>query len=315
MKTKYFALLILALTLCVGAIFLSGTALASGSDAQQVLSVDSAWLEGDTLYMDVTNTQTGAAQTLTISLADYAGSTDEYISIQAVDADGNTSNTVRFQNPYYQPTAADSADVTPEPPTQAEEDTPALPAQTGIDVPETTETPLPNDSGTFTPDGTGTVMDNATDGDGKEFYTVSTVDGNVFYLIIDRQRSTDNVYLLNAVTEDDLASLAKLGDGKTSSAVPSTTVPTPTSEPVPTASPPAANTEAKSGGISGGALIFIIIIVLAAGGAGYYFKILKPKRQAAEDDEEEYEDEPGQEDDYDEPDDGYADDDGEEDNK
>ena len=29
---------------------------------------------------------------------------------------------------------------------------------------------------TFTPDGTGTVVDNATDEDGKEFYTITTAD-------------------------------------------------------------------------------------------------------------------------------------------
>ncbi|MCL1975899.1 MAG: DUF4366 domain-containing protein [Firmicutes bacterium] len=52
----------------------------------------------------------------------------------------------------------------------------------------------------FTPSGIDTVVDNATDGDDKEFYTISTADGDVFYLIIDRQRNSQNVYFLNAVT-------------------------------------------------------------------------------------------------------------------
>ena len=52
----------------------------------------------------------------------------------------------------------------------------------------------------FTPEGTGTVVDNATDGDGKEFFTITTPSENVFYLIIDRQREGQNVYFLNAVT-------------------------------------------------------------------------------------------------------------------
>ena len=46
----------------------------------------------------------------------------------------------------------------------------------------------------FTPPGTGTVVDNASDNDGKEFYTIKTEDGSVFYLIIDRQRNVENVY-------------------------------------------------------------------------------------------------------------------------
>lgn len=34
----------------------------------------------------------------------------------------------------------------------------------------------------FTPEGTGTVVDNATDEDGKEFYTIQTPDEHVFFL-------------------------------------------------------------------------------------------------------------------------------------
>ena len=53
------------------------------------------------------------------------------------------------------------------------------------------------------PGGTGTVVEQ-TDEDGKEFYTIMTADENVLYLVIDRQRETENVYFLNAVTEADL---------------------------------------------------------------------------------------------------------------
>ena len=52
----------------------------------------------------------------------------------------------------------------------------------------------------FTPDGQGTMVDNATDQDGKEFFTIMAADESVFYLVIDRQRETENVYFLNAVT-------------------------------------------------------------------------------------------------------------------
>jgi len=70
--------------------------------------------------------------------------------------------------------------------------------------------PVGTSQNPFTPSGTGTVADNATDGDGKEFFTIMTPDENTFYLVIDRQRGTENVYLLNAVTEADLLSLAKM---------------------------------------------------------------------------------------------------------
>ena len=47
------------------------------------------------------------------------------------------------------------------------------------------ETPE-SDPHPFTPSGTGTVVDNATDEDGKEFFTITTPAENVIYLVIDR---------------------------------------------------------------------------------------------------------------------------------
>ena len=69
----------------------------------------------------------------------------------------------------------------------------------------------PQEPKPFTPEGTGTVLDNATDQDGKEFFTITTADEAVFYLVIDRQRGAENVYFLNAVTVADLMALAEPG--------------------------------------------------------------------------------------------------------
>jgi len=69
----------------------------------------------------------------------------------------------------------------------------------------------------------------AYEGDGKKFYSFKTPAGNVFYLIIDHERNTDNVYFLNAVTEQDLLALAEgAGNNKNSSysAIPTPTPPT-----------------------------------------------------------------------------------------
>ena len=68
-------------------------------------------------------------------------------------------------------------------------------------IPVETVTPEePAEPNPFTPDGTGTVVDKATDKDGKEFYTITTPDENIFFLVIDNQKSSENVYFLNAVT-------------------------------------------------------------------------------------------------------------------
>ena len=88
------------------------------------------------------------------------------------------------------------------------------------DSQEETETTSAIPDGAFTPEGTGTVLDTATGEDGdKQFYTITTEDGNVFYLIIDGKRDGNNVYFLNGVTEADLMALAEKSED-TMSAIP-----------------------------------------------------------------------------------------------
>ncbi len=165
-------------------------------------------------------------------------------------------------------------------------------ASGGEEVPEVTEVPIPkatSQPNPFTPAGTGTVIDNATDEDGKEFFTIMTPDENVFYLVIDRQREQDNVYFLNAVTEKDLLALAeKSGDMQDSKNVLST--PKPESTPDATPGPgTSAKPEPKS---NTGMLLLVLAVVVIGGGAGYYFKIYRPKHQQADsEDDFDYSDE------------------------
>jgi len=262
--TKHsFFISLLALMIVMGALFFAIPAYASDEPSVENLIVDAVWLEGEMLNINVADNQTGVKQTISLPLEAYAGNS-EYVSVQAVDRDGNLSNTIQFKNPFYVP--------------------PAEPVQMGESaIPDESE-PADGDR-PLTPDGTGTVVDNVTDGDGKEFFSIKTDDGNVFYLIVDRQRNTDNVYLLNAVTENDLASLAKPGDGSVSavpapsptSAAAVTPVPTETPEPEQPTTPPATNV----GGMNNGTLIFIVVAALAVGGIGYYVKILRPKKNGA----------------------------------
>ena len=136
----------------------------------------------------------------------------------------------------------------------------------------------------FTPEGTGTVVDNATDGDGKEFFTITTPSENVFYLIIDRQRDGQNVYFLNAVTEKDLLALAEKD--------PEPEVTEPVMEPEPETEPPTEpETEPepeKTSGFPMGNILMIAAVLLAGGGAGYYFKVYRPKHEIPDMDDEEY---------------------------
>ena len=134
----------------------------------------------------------------------------------------------------------------------------------------------------FTPEGTGTVVDNATDGDGKEFFTITTPSENVFYLIIDRQRDGQNVYFLNAVTEKDLLALAEKD--------PEPEVTEPVMEPEPETEPPTEPEPEpeKTSGFPMGNILMIAAVLLAGGGAGYYFKVYRPKHEVPDMDDEEY---------------------------
>lgn len=161
-----------------------------------------------------------------------------------------------------------------------------------------------------------TILDSATEQeDDKQFYTIKTEAGNVFYLVIDGKRGSENVYFLNGVTESDLMALAEKGQG-TSGAIPETEIcncsekceagNVNTDCPVcknkmtgclgkSEEKPAQDNTsqqEQKEEKKSNTGMIFFVLLALAAvGGLGYYFKIVRPKQQAAMDDTDEYEDE------------------------
>ena len=174
-------------------------------------------------------------------------------------------------------------------------------------TPEPTTSSVPE--GAFTPEGTGTVQDSATGEDGdKQFYTITTEAGNVFYLIIDGKRDDNNVYFLNGVTEADLMALAEKGDGSVS-VIPAADVcnckekceagKVDTGCPVckndlngctgkeKPAEPeePAEPEQPKKDTGSVGTIIFIIVALLAVGGVGYYVKIVRPKQQAEDEDD------------------------------
>lgn len=155
-------------------------------------------------------------------------------------------------------------------------------AQSSEPVAETPPAEEPATPKPFTPEGTGTVVDNATDEDGKEFFTITTPSENVFYLVIDRQRTDNNVYFLNTVTEDDLLALAEKS--------PEPEVPEPTAQPDPDPEPvtdPEPEPKKESGG-NMGSLLIVLAVLLVGGGVGYYFKVYRPKHEAADLDEDDY---------------------------
>lgn len=241
--------------------------------------------------------------TLDIRLKDYADNYEK-ITIQAVDNAGNKSSMIQLNNPYYEAPKKDSTETSgsttnPTAATASAGTTGTTAQQTG----NAGQTAKPTSSGSvtekdpsavspttteeeenpLTPDGSATVVDNATDEQGKEFYTIMTPDENVFYLIIDKQRDSDNVYFLNAVTESDLMALA-VKDSEPAEVTPvepeepESAAPTEPGEPAEPETP-AEEPEQPAAQSNTGTMFLLIVIVLAAGGLGYYFKIYKPKHE------------------------------------
>ena len=69
------------------------------------------------------------------------------------------------------------------------------------------EEPTEEEKIPFTIAGNGEVEDNIVDDPSKEFFTVKTKGGNTFFLVIDRARNSENVYMLSMIDEYDLQEL------------------------------------------------------------------------------------------------------------
>ena len=273
-------------------------------------------------------------ETLDIGLQQLNGDVEEF-AVQAVDRAGNQSRLILVKNPIYKELPKEQPEEKEEQkkeecvPQTERESCPEQPAVSKTKPSISSDTTGSNTSNqmdytkasvsatvpkqteqreeiSLTPNGQATVVDHATGEDGKEFFTITTADNNVFYLIVDRQREEENVYFLNAVTETDLLSLAQADEQPELILEP---------EEEPTCSctqkceagdvntlcpvckenrkacvgevPKEPEPEAKE---SNAGLILFVVLTLAVGGAvGWYFKIYRPKQEFVEDDDGEEE--------------------------
>lgn len=120
----------------------------------------------------------------------------------------------------------------------------------------------------LTPDGNGNLADDSTSKN-KEFITVQTKNGNYFYLILDKDRDSNNAYMLSQIDEADLKDFIEEEEHE-----PVVMEPTVPEEPVIDIPEPAVQSSSMAG------LTNILILAAAGGGAFYYFKVFKPKQDA-----------------------------------
>ena len=157
---------------------------------------------------------------------------------------------------------------------------------------EITENPMTEkEENPLTPDGNATLVDQVSDKDGKEFYTFTSPAGNQFFLIIDKQRSDNNVYFLDYVTEKDLISLAKKDKENpliTETPEPETKQPEPEIKEEKPEEKPVEEEKPEKKQNNTGMVLILLLVTVGVGIVAYYFKILKPKQEldAADDFEE-----------------------------
>ncbi len=250
---------------------------------------------------------------LDLLLQDYDTYFEE-LMIYAVDHAGNRSLTYSLKNPYYKKTESTQllatpstterpAVITPSPVTEAKgtltdettdgkgtvtEDT-VIPTPTGYqtNVPTPTLAPNPTAPDETRPFRTDTdqepTLAGSADQAAKEFLSIKTKSGKIFYLIIDRMKSNDNVYLVTEVDEADLMHFTDTDSSPNVVALPhpdsqvQVSLPKPSDEkPVPL-EPMDKASEKKP--ISPGTIITIILVLVMAVGGVYYLKVVKPQQQ------------------------------------
>jgi hypothetical protein len=141
-----------------------------------------------------------------------------------------------------------------------------------INAEATTEVVVEADSTPLTPDGNGNLVDDSTSSN-KEFITIQTKNGNYFYLILDKDRDSDNAYMLSLIDEGDLEEFIEQDESEEEEE-PVITMPV-VEEPEEEETEPE---EEKTTSTSSNGMVTLLLLA-AAGGAGYYFKVYKPKHE------------------------------------
>ena len=226
----------------------------------------------------------------------------QYFTLQASDKAGNLSDVYKMSNPYYEDPKVEKDSTQPSPSSQLPVSAvPTQPTDAKATVTEHTSTPSrqeSNDSGEA--DKEETVSENAEGG--KEFYTITTKTDKVFYLIIDKDQTENNVYLLTEVGANDLlnfteseAEVLPQNSAVVEDALPNTTSSDTVSDDTLVTETPtegeteevteAEVTEPEKSSNAGTYLIMIIALIFVGGGY-YYIKFVKGKKEAFDDEDE-----------------------------
>ena len=182
---------------------------------------------------------------------------------------------------------------------------PAEETTTETEAPSETEAPADEPQGQITPDGNLTLVDDLdySSRAGLQFMTVTSKDGHVFYIVIDRTANSENVYFLNQVDAADLMALMndeqkeeylKEQEAKQQEQQQTTVTPAQQETQAPSETEQPAQTEAEKQPLNNSMVMIAVFGVIGIGViAAYYFLKIKPKKNGSsiDEDREFYDDE------------------------
>ena len=250
----------------------------------------------------------------------------EYFTLQAKDKAGNMSEIYKVGNPYYEnpdavkentevsgteqnaaslpadgtaskPTSA-TATVTEHQTTNETATAPTEPENTGNETDTEADTGRVQGESSASGMTTGTVQDKG----GKEFYTIKTKSDKVFYLIVDKDKTDENVYLLTEVGENDLLNFTdtNMVTLPQNQAIAESALPLETEKITETPEPevtiiPEEKEEPEKKSNNSGTILLMLLVLAGVCGAYYYWKFMKGRNtsfdyEEDEDDDEEEED-------------------------
>lgn len=156
------------------------------------------------------------------------------------------------------------------------------------EAPVLDEQPAETEGNSFSVPGNGQLVDDIENDGTKQFLTIQTKNGNTFFMVLDRSSSTDNVYMLSMIDENDLAEFIEDTKAKEpETETPQVVIPEKETTPAETET---IETPAEQEGTNMGAMLAIVVLLVGAIGGFYYVKVVKPKKaeEAAEEEDLEF---------------------------
>lgn len=111
----------------------------------------------------------------------------------------------------------------------------------------------------FSTPGNGQLVDDKENDSSKQFLTVQTKNGNTFYMVIDRSGTSENVYMMSLVDENDLAEFLDENEETEKKEEPAVVLPetTATPEPETEVNPESGGNKMLGSAVLGGGIVLV----------------------------------------------------------